>query len=210
MEGRTTLPSASTRSYDNTRRQQQATATRERIVTAGTKLVHRSSVRDWGGLTFRAVAELAGVNERTVYRHFENERGLRDAVMHRIEEEAGIDLTAMRLDDIVDVAARIADQVATFQRSTRRRNLDPTLSDADRRQREALRRAVTATAGDWSAADQETAAAVFDVLWNVSALERLAGTWQMDREQAIQAVTWAIGLVERAVRNGERPSGVAS
>ena len=49
----------------------------------GSELLHRTSVRDWKKLTVRAVADRAGVNERTVYRYFGSERGLRDAV-HRI------------------------------------------------------------------------------------------------------------------------------
>jgi hypothetical protein len=29
--------------------------------------------------------------------------------------------------------------------------------------------------------------------------------WQFDRAQAIRAITWVIGLVEEAVRQGRRP-----
>ena len=83
-------PARARRRYDTTLRRQQAAGTRERIVAAGSALLHRSPIRDWRSLTLRAVAERAGVNERTVYRHFANERALRDAVMHRLEEEAGI------------------------------------------------------------------------------------------------------------------------
>ncbi len=85
------------RHYDTSLRQKRAAETRERIVTAGVELLHGSSIRDWRPLTIRGVAERAGVNERTVYRYFGNERGLRDAVMQRLEEEAGIDLAGMRV-----------------------------------------------------------------------------------------------------------------
>ena len=59
------------------------------------------------------------MNERTVYRHFANERALRDAVMHRLEEEAGIDLTGLRLEDVADVAARIFEHVSAYPRKAR-------------------------------------------------------------------------------------------
>ena len=71
------------RRYDGTLRRQQAGETCDRIVAAGSDLLRGSPIRDWRALTIRAVAERAGVNERTVYRHFVNEQGLRDAVMHR-------------------------------------------------------------------------------------------------------------------------------
>lgn len=199
--------SASTRArrpYDTTLRRQQAAGTRERIVAAGSALLHRSPIRDWRALTLRAVAERAGVNERTVYRHFVNERALRDAVMHRLEEEAGIDLTGLRLEGIADAASRIFEHVSAYPRKPRR-PLDPTLTEANQRQRKALLRAVTAKTARWPDADRAAAAAMFDVLWGVASYERLVVDWQLDRDQAIRAITWVIGLVEDAVRKGRRP-----
>ena len=107
-------PAGARRSYDSTLRRQRAAETRERIIAAGSELLHGSSVRDWHGLTIRAVAERAGVNERTVYRHFTNEQGLHDAVMHQFEDEAGIDLRGMQLEDVADVTARIFAHVSSY------------------------------------------------------------------------------------------------
>ncbi len=136
-----------------------------------------SSVRDWHGLTVRAVAEKAGVNERTVYRHFGNEQGLHDAVMHRLEDEAGIDLQGMQLDDVADVTARIFEHVSSYPPDAGQ-PLDPTLAEAKRRQHEALLAAVAARAGSWPEADRLVAAAVLDVLWSVAGYERLVVDWQ--------------------------------
>ena len=118
-EGTVAVPAATApvrprRQYDSSLRRQRAAETRERIIAAGSTLLRGSSVRDWQGLTIRAVAEQAGVNERTVYRHFANEQGLHDAVMHRLEDEAGIELHGMQLEDLAGVTARIFDHVATF------------------------------------------------------------------------------------------------
>jgi AcrR family transcriptional regulator len=145
------------------------------------------------------------VNERTVYRHFVNERALRDAVMHRLEEEAGIELTGLRLEDVADAAARIFEHVSSFPRKPRP-PLDPTLTEASQRQRNALLGAVAARSARWPEADRVVAAATFDVLWSVASYERLVVEWQLDRDQAIQGITWVIGLVEEAVRKGRRPS----
>ena len=193
------------RQYDSPLRRQRAVETRERIVAAGCRLLHHSSIRDWRALTIRGVAEQAGVNERTVYRYFGNERGLRDAVMHRLEQEAGIDLEGMRLDDIADIAARIFAHVSSYP-LTSKPPLDPTLTDANLRQRTALFGALDDWTAEWSESDRNSAAALFDVLWNVATYERLVSEWQMDRDQAIRTVTWAIGLVQEAVRAGRRPT----
>ncbi len=188
------------RSYDSTLRRQRAAETRARMIAAGSDLLHGSSVRDWQALTIRAVAEKAGVNERTVYRHFANEQGLRDAVMHEFEEEAGIDLRGMQLEDVADVTARIFSHVSSYPPDARQ-PLDPTLLDAKLRQHDALLAAVRARAEAWSAADRRAAAAVLDVLWSVASYERMVVDWQMEPAEATRGLTWVIELVRRAIES---------
>jgi AcrR family transcriptional regulator len=202
----TAPPVRARRRYDNTRRRAHAEQTRADIVTAGVELLRASSIRDWRAVTIRAVATRAGVNERTVYRHFASERVLRDAVMHRLEQDAGIDLTEMRFGDITDVAARIFRHVSQYP-SAPRPPLDPTLVEASRRQHEALLGAVAGGAPRWTAADRTLVAAMFDVLWGVASYERLVAEWGLDRDEAIRAVTWVVGLVQDAVREGRPPPG---
>ena len=193
-----------TRRYESTVRPLQAAATRERIVDAGCEILRSSSVRDWQALTVRAVAERADVNERTVYRHFTNERGLRDAVMSRLETQAGIDLDGLTLEGIADITGRIFAVVSAhpFEPSAQ---LDPTLNDAGRRQRGALLEAVTERTADWPAADRAVAAAMFDVLWSVSTYERLVGAWQLDPDRAVVGITWVIELIASAIQTNVTP-----
>jgi AcrR family transcriptional regulator len=202
----TATPSAATRrSYDNRRRRERAEETRERIVDAGAHLA-RESIRDWRGVTIGAVAERAGVNRRTVYRHFANERVLRDAVMERLMRAAGVDLAALQLDAVAEAASRILRSVP-LDRLDARPQLDPTLADASRRQHDALISAVESADSRWSKADRTVAAAMLDVLWSVGSYERLVRDWQLDVDEAIRAITWVIGLVEAAVRDDRRPRG---
>jgi AcrR family transcriptional regulator len=192
------------RHYDSPVRRARSAQTRERIIDAACALMHNRSVRDWGAVTIRGVAGEAAVNERTVYRYFTNERGLRDAVMHRMEQEAGIDLDGMQLENVGDVAARVFSYVSSFPFASKP-PLDPTLTEANLRQRDALHGALQAWTADWPAEDAAGVAAVLDVLWSVGAYERLTADWQMDHEQAVRTLTWAIGLVNDAVRQGRRP-----
>src|SRR5204863_5709325 len=128
---------AVTRRYDNTLRAERANETRDRIVSAGAELVRQSSIRDWRDVTIRAVAERAGVNERTVYRHFANERVLRDAVMQHLEDDVGIDLAQLELEDVAGATAKLFRHLSSYPRE-RPRRLDPTLVEANRRQHAAL------------------------------------------------------------------------
>lgn len=195
---------AAKRQYVSPLRRQQTAETRERILSAGCELLRSSSIRDWRAVTIRGVAEEAGVNERTVYRHFGNERGLRDAVMSRLEEEAGVDLTGMRLQDIPEVAARIFTHVSAYPLPPKP-PLDPTLNDANLRQRQALSKAIGECAAQWAPGERLAAAAMFDVLWSVSTFERLVAEWDLDLNDAIRTVGWAARLVAVAVRDGRSP-----
>ncbi len=193
------------RPYDSTLRRERAAETRERILDAGSELIHRSSVRDWKKLTVRAVAERAGVNERTVYRYFGSERGLRDAMLHRNEQEAGIELEGMQLEDVATVAAQIFDHVCQYPREPRP-PLDPTLVAAKDRQHQALLDAVASEVGQAPEAQQVTMAAVLDALWSVAAYERLVVDWEIDHARAVNGIAWVIGLVEAAMRKGGGPA----
>jgi hypothetical protein len=128
--------------------------------------------------------------------------------MHRNEQEAGIDLVGMQVEDIATVAGQIFGHVSQYQRD-RRPPLDPTLIDANKRQREALLGAIAARAEQWPQEDQTLAAAMFDVLWSVASYERLVVDWQIDHERASQGLTWVIGLVEEAVRTGRGPGSAS-
>jgi len=194
------------RPYDNSARAEKAAQTRERIITAGSELVHAFDSWDWRDLTFRHVAERAGVGERTVYRDFPTERHLHDAVMQRLESEAGIAYEDVDLDNLGEVTARV---FASLQRFAVRDSVDmprdPTFVGVDARRRDALLRAVTASAPRWTEREQRVTAGLLDVLWNLPSYERLVGAWGVDGPTATDAVTWLMAKVVEAVEKGDPP-----
>ena len=171
------------RRYDSTLRRQRAAQTRERIVAAGSRLAHESPAWDWRALTVRAVAGRAGVSERTVYRHFPGERELQDAVMRRLEDEAGVRLDGLLLADVADATARVFAHLSAYPLVPRAPR-EATLTEADQRRRQALLSAVTLAAAGWPETDRRIAAAVLDMLWGATAYERLVAAWQLTPEQA--------------------------
>ncbi len=197
---------ANRRTYDNRARQQKAAQTRERIIAAGSELVHAFDSWNWRNLTFKAVADRAGVGERTVYRHFPTERHLHDAVMQRLESEAGVSYEDVDLTNIGDVTARV---FAALQRFSVRTSVetpqDPTFVGVDARRRDALMRAVSAAAPGWSTAEQRVAAGLLDVLWNVPTYERLVGVWGVDGAAATRAIGWLMTQVVTAITDDNPP-----
>jgi AcrR family transcriptional regulator len=194
------------RTYDNRARQEKAAQTRDRIVTAGSELVHEFDSWNWRDLTFKAVAERAAVGERTVYRHFPTERHLHDAVMQRLESEAGVSYEDVDLTNIGDVTARV---FASLQRFSVQPSVDtprdPTFAGVDVRRREALLRAVSASAPGWSVAERHAVAGLLDVLWNVPSYERLVGEWGIDGGDATRAIGWLMAKVVAAIEDDDRP-----
>ena len=197
-------PTRPRRRYDSPVRRQRAAETRERILVAGAELLHGFPIWNWGALTVRAVAERAGVNERTVYRYFASERELRDAVMGTLEEEAGVEVEGLRLEDVASVTAQIFEYVSSFPIAPRTLR-DPTVAAANERQREALLAAVAPSTTEWSATDRALAASMLDVLWSVVSYEQLVVDWELDPQDAIRGITWVIQLVEDAIRRGPGP-----
>jgi AcrR family transcriptional regulator len=200
------MSSSSRRKYDSPVRRQQAAETRERIVAAGAELVHSFESWDWRELTVRAVAQRAGVNERTVYRHFATERDLRAAVLRRLEEEAGDPVEGLTLGRFPDVVANLVDYLSSFA-STTRPPTDPAFVAMDDRRRQALVTAVAEAAPGWSDDECEMAAAQLDMLWSVGAYERLASVWGLGPDQAARVVTGLVRLLVDEIEAGRRPWG---
>lgn len=193
-----------TRPYDSPVRRRQVAETRQRIVGAGAAIAHELPTWDWRALTFKAVAERAGVSRRTVFRHFSTERELRDAIMGRLQEEAGVSLDGLRLDGVADLVRSTFEYLGSF--STRRpQPSEPTFDAVDEQRRRALLDAVAQVAPDWDDDRRRAVAAVLDVLWASSTHDRLLTAWRLDPAQTTSAATWAVGLVEDAVRRGDGP-----
>jgi AcrR family transcriptional regulator len=199
------------RRYDSPVRREQAARTRQRIVDAGVALVRELPTWDWRGLTFVAVASRASVGERTVYRYFPTERDLHEAILARLQQDAGgVSYENLTLDDLPRVTARVHASVASLSVShwSADQPQQPALVEVDLRRRSALAAAVAEVARDWPEADRDKAAAVLDVLWNLPAYERLMTAWNLDAPQATEALTWAISVVTDAIRSGRRPGNL--
>jgi AcrR family transcriptional regulator len=204
--GATSTPAR--RRYDSPLRRRRAAETRERIVSAGVTLVRSFTTWDWKELTFRAVAEAAGVSESSVYRHFANERELHDAVMQRLGEQAGVTYDGVMLDEVADVTGRVFAAMSGFAVSAWTQQVDdPTFTTIDQKRGQALRDAVEAAAPHWAPRQRDAAAAVLDVLWSPVSLERLIVQWRMSPEQATGVIKWAIGLVVDSVSDTAVPEG---
>jgi AcrR family transcriptional regulator len=197
-------PEPPRRKYDSPARRERTAQTRDRIVAAGAELVREFTTWDWDGLTFRAVAERAGVSERTVYRHFPAERHLHDAVLGQLEDEAGITYEGIELDDVAGVTARLFSALRRFAvEDTVHVPEGAALVGADQRRQAALLHAIVSEAPDLTEGQQRVAAGLLDAVWSPTTYERLARQWGLDDDTAFAATGWLIGKLVAAIRSGE-------
>lgn len=102
------------RSYDSTRRQQQASETRQRILDAARKRILASGLEE---ATIETIAEEAKVAAPTVYAIFGSKRGIVEGLMERAAfgpEYQELVQKALASDDVAErlrLAARIAAQI---------------------------------------------------------------------------------------------------
>lgn len=178
--------------YHSPLRASQAAATRERIVAACVALMQRGA-----DLTYAAVAAAAGVQERTVYRHFPTKE----------------DLAAGLWDWIVghlthaDFAAGNEEQlIAAMRQSFAGFDADAPLIQAMlyspqgldvRRRQQPMRRAMFEACVDSAAPGappqvRDRAAAVLQVLYSAASWELLRNFWDMDAAEAADAIELGI------------------
>jgi hypothetical protein len=126
--------------------------------------------------------------------------------MQQLESEAGVSYEDVDLTNIGDVTAKVFASLQRFSvRTSVERPQDPTFVGVDVRRRDALLRAVSASAPEWSAAEKHATAALLDVLWNVPSYERLVGEWGIDAADATRAIGWLMSKVVGAIEEDDPP-----
>jgi len=186
-------------------RRAQAAATRTRILRAGSALAHEAPSWDWSALTFRAIALRAQVSDRTVYRYFATERELHEAVMRRLEQEAGVSYDRITLNDLAEVTSRVFASLPSFAVPPTVPR-DETFLARSQVRRDSLLRAVSGPTADWPDTERQLVAAMLDVLWTPTTYERLIVGWGFDTVAASRAATWALEVLIKAIRSGTRPA----
>lgn len=192
------------RAYNSPLREQQSAETREKIITAGAELVHGYLAWDWKNLNSDAVAKHASVGKRTVQRYFPTEGVLRDAILQRIVEESGIELASIQIGEFAETVASMFRYLQSFSVS-HVYPYDSTFKSLDDLRRDVLLDAVSAATPKWSEKKRVLAAAMLDIFWQPTLLERLTTTWGLDVEDSVAALSWLINSIEAGIKKDSLP-----
>lgn len=192
-------------SVDGIRRNRRGLATRERILTVAIDFVRGLPSWDWGALTFRVVAERAGMSERTVYRHFASERELHAAVRGRLAEDVGLRYDDITLDEFAEGERRVFAMQSTFSATSWVLGAPPKWARHDERMH-GIRAAVERAAPGSSEKEAELAAAMVEAIWSVPTYERLIRWSGLDPADAERAISWAHANLSTAITEGRLPA----
>lgn len=198
-----------TRTYNSRLRQEQAEATRERILAAMADLLLTEGRVE--SVTNRAVAAAAGVTEITVYRHFPSREVLLRGLWEWLNRRNGV--TVGMPEGADDLIAKLPDLYATFDAAPAH-IVGAITSQQGREMRESLnepRRAaflgvVAEAAPDLPAAEQEKAAAMLQLVYSAYGWISLREQWGITGQPAAEAATWAVEtLLADLRRRGAAP-----
>lgn len=183
----------STRTYNSRLRQEQAEATRERILQAVADI---SDADGLDAVTNRAVAARAGVTEITVYRHFPNRAALMQELWAFQNRRAAVTVgLPERASDIIDKIAPLFETfeaqpgyVSSTLRTDEGRKVRESLNGP---RQEAFLGALAEVAGELSEPEQRKAAAILQLLYSAYSWISLREQWDLKGQPAADAVAWA-------------------
>jgi AcrR family transcriptional regulator len=185
-------------------RRAQTQLTREKIQHAAAQLLEERGAAD--GITFKAVAERAGVTEMTVYRHFPTRDDLLQGLWRHLNDAMGDDLgipdSADALfaqhDKLFSGFDRIAPQIVASISTTQGREMRASLN---KQRRKAFLAIVEDAAPHFGAAEKTAAASVLQLLHSAYAWDSLREQWGLNGKAAGKATKWAIEILLKDMRS---------
>ncbi|MCF4164929.1 TetR/AcrR family transcriptional regulator [Zavarzinia compransoris] len=194
------------KTYDSPLRRRQQAATRDAILEAVGQVVEAGGL---DALSYGAVAAAAGVQERTVYRHFPSRPELLDAFWDWVNREAGIagfpasEAELRRLPpEVYEGFDRRAGMMSALVYSEAGRAFRLRVN-AERQA--AYRTILEERLRDLPPGAADRVCALMQLLYSATAWATMRDFWQIDGRAAGETVTWAIDRLLAAIERGDVP-----
>ncbi len=179
--------------YRSRLRDEQAAATRSRIVEAAAE-----GFAPWTtGLPFNKVAERAGVSVRTVYRYFPTQLDLLNAARARVVEGSGWNPDHVSPETLGSMIARAFEYFGDLlERAGHEIQAQaPGMADLRKQRLEAVERVVEPFSNGLSPEHARGVCAVLSGLGRVEFLRGMHEQWGLSGIEAGRAVEWAVGVL---------------
>lgn len=196
-----------TRSYNSPLREEKARETREAILNALYRLMSASGTPD--EISFDAIATEAGVQRRTVFRHFPTKDDLLTAFWPWLNELMGASIAPKDVSDIVEGPQRAFPRFDAHEAAVRASLHSRTGREmragmvVGRRLRFAG--ALAPSLSNLVPAEAQKVEALAHLLYSASAWEVLKDYGGLTGAQAGEAASWALETILSAVASGSLP-----
>jgi AcrR family transcriptional regulator len=187
-------------------RADQKRATRQRILDAAGRLMEQKELEKF---SFAAIAEEAGVQERTVYRHFPTKRALVESLCAWFQQRVRYEF-ARTEEELVAKPTQTFPGFAKNERLVRalwssRQGREFRLSNVHER-KQGIEAAIADAARGLPPHQVKWLAAVAHVLLSSATWQTMKDYWGLSGDEAGQASSMALELLLNAVRQGVPPA----
>ena len=203
----TDMNAPSVKPYHSPLRQEQAEATRQRLLRATAELLQRDPD---GPFAFAELAAAAGVKERTVYRHFPSKEALLDAFWTWINERAGFAVYQESECDLVEQPKAVFagfDAIEGLVRASisSRAGREMRLRRLPER-RAAFERSLAGVTGGLAPERARQLTAAIHLLYSAPAWQVMRDFAGLSSAEAGEAASWAIRTLIAAARQEAAPA----
>lgn len=187
--------------YESPLRDEQKAATRQRILAAAERLIQDAEL---GEMTFAAVARAAGVQERTVYRHFATKGELLDALWDALDPRIGTGSFPATEAELVAAPRRVfpafddnENLMRAFWSTPQGREFRLRVND---KRKAAIRKATGDAVKDLPANEARWVTAAAQLLYSGAAWQTMKDYWDFSGEEAGKASSFLLQLILDAAR----------
>ncbi|MDX8518997.1 TetR/AcrR family transcriptional regulator [Mesorhizobium dulcispinae] len=200
------------RTYNSPMREEKARETHEAILCALFELMDSATAAD--EISMEAIAQKAGVQRRTVFRHFATKDDLLTAFWPWLNARIGASTTPETPKDIIDGPRRAFPRFdmhdAAIRSSLHSRTGREMRMGTVAGRRANFRRALAPAISSLQPADAEKVEALAHLLFSASAWEVLKDYGGLTGAQAGETASWALEVILSAVTPGHSPAEVAN
>lgn len=189
------------RSYDNSLREEQAQATRERILEAMAQQLAEDGHAEF---SCARVAKRAGVSEPTVYRHFGGREGLFEAFSTWFEKRGGHpgepESAEQFLENGIDRVFAYFEEHEPYIRAAQTREMAEVVKPGRKKRRQRLSKVLAPMLEHLDAQEGKQVQAILGYLLSARAYLTLKDEFGLSTEEAAAAVNWAMRTLARELQ----------
>ena len=196
------MNTSSVTKYESPLRAEQAKATRERIL-AGVRTIFEA--RPDTSISFDELAEVSGVNRRTIFRHFPTKEDLLDAFWNHTNASLGVPFWPQRQADLTALPPDLFAALDEIEGIVRAAHMSGTAREmrlrANPERREVFRQALADVSEGLAPQRARQLEAVVQLLFSATAWQTMKDYWELPGRDAGEAAAWAIGVLLKAAQD---------